>query len=370
MSAHDTSDPNPEISIARPNTVGRRQMFGFLAGVAAAVPLTAWWMRGRCRGLESAADVPGHPPAVDEPSAAPAPTCGNSYQSPRMIVVIPADGSAQYDLGKAFGEYLNHGTDEQLAPLALLPLECVAAGEIELPKEVHGSGPFALLVVAPGYSHLRRFELPAFENNAHIDWDVRDQRADAVIDRRIDALAAAVRDAIMPDGRVDPLLCGRAAGPSAMAGAAATAGAAAEVGAATGAETGGETEAEAACADSDGAAAEPAPVAGARAAEIVERIIADDFVPLSDIEHFAPEIMVAVLASGGASRDALLAALAMVVRDNLVEGSVRGADWARSSGCGTRFEGRERHVGYACGMGYVAERSQRFLHFYTADGEL
>ena len=43
-----------------------------------------------------------------------------------------------------------------------------------------------------------------------------------------------------------------------------------------------------------------------------------------------------------------------------------GSYWGRSTGCGSRVEGRpDMSPGYLCGMGHVSPLSGRFLHFYV-----
>ena len=56
----------------------------------------------------------------------------------------------------------------------------------------------------------------------------------------------------------------------------------------------------------------------------------------------------------------------------LAQLSVSGGAWARSDGCGIEYERRRTdhsprviHLSEACGMGYVPERAQRFLYFYS-----
>ena len=48
-----------------------------------------------------------------------------------LVLVIPADPSAKYDRGHVFGELLNHGKPEQLAPLALAEVVCATMEDLK-----------------------------------------------------------------------------------------------------------------------------------------------------------------------------------------------------------------------------------------------
>lgn len=84
-------------------------------------------------------------------------------------------------------------------------------------------------------------------------------------------------------------------------------------------------------------------------------------------------IMANVARIGDALRAALGAAdpkLAAQVRARLSKHDVPGARWATSLGCGTTFEhpekGDEDTAGISCGMGFVPEKSQRFLYLLAS----
>jgi hypothetical protein len=49
---------------------------------------------------------------------------------PLLVLVIPDEDSDKWDRGRAFGEWINHGTDAQLAPLALVEVACLGLGEV------------------------------------------------------------------------------------------------------------------------------------------------------------------------------------------------------------------------------------------------
>jgi hypothetical protein len=47
-----------------------------------------------------------------------------------LAIVIPDDDSEKYRRGRMFGAWLNHGTQEQLAPLATVELVCCTTSEL------------------------------------------------------------------------------------------------------------------------------------------------------------------------------------------------------------------------------------------------
>lgn len=57
-----------------------------------------------------------------------------------------------------------------------------------------------------------------------------------------------------------------------------------------------------------------------------------------------------------------MAKLAAITRAKLTDGTVPGARWARTAGCGTDFEDDDHGSMVDCGMAFVPEKSQRFLY--------
>jgi hypothetical protein len=60
-----------------------------------------------------------------------------------MIFVIPDDDALKWERGRAFGEWLNHGEDSQLAPLSRATVMCARTSE--LPSKLDGQPLMALL---------------------------------------------------------------------------------------------------------------------------------------------------------------------------------------------------------------------------------
>jgi hypothetical protein len=92
----------------------------FLVGLAAA----PWWIR-RAFGDASV----GAPPARARADAT-------------LVLVVPRDETARYERGAAFGEWLNHGSDRDLAPLGLVDVVCARASDYGV-----SGAPLMLLVV-------------------------------------------------------------------------------------------------------------------------------------------------------------------------------------------------------------------------------
>jgi hypothetical protein len=64
-------------------------------------------------------------------------------------------------------------------------------------------------------------------------------------------------------------------------------------------------------------------------------------------------------------REPWIAALAGASASRLRQAAPEGASWAISTGCGIQIEGEDGNRAMACGMGHVPEISARFLHFMT-----
>ena len=298
-------------------------------------------------------DAPGKPDVVSCPG-----TASGLHTRPRLIFAIPEDGGQQGLLGHALGEYLNHGSDADLAPLAMMYMECVARSDLDL-GGAHASdrdaGPFTAVVVAHNggvvSTRVIRFDLAAMQHRSprlliNGKQAPEDDGPDP-IDQRIATLAGVVRQAAMPDGSLNALW------PDAMA--------------------------------------HPRVSAIAERArrgkpihlfedetfpwllELEDSAESDDEAPTplspGEVERYAPGLYAAALQGQDRSRADLLGALAGVVRKRLVQGHVTGSEWARTAGCGTNIEGRRSAVVIGCGMGFTPERSQRFLYFYVDSDE-
>ena len=118
---------------------------------------------------------------------------------PLLVFVVPENDSLKWDRGAAFGELLNHGTDEQLAPLSRV--DAIAA-----PMSALGSsgGPrpadaLMALVDTRGAITWLDTKLPQFDpwhRDNGKSWDQRIKDEDAIADRRIAQLARLLRGSL------------------------------------------------------------------------------------------------------------------------------------------------------------------------------
>ena len=73
---------------------------------------------------------------------------------PTLVLVVPRDENERYERGAAFGEWLNHGSDRDLAPLALVDVVCARASDYGVT-----GAPLVLLVVGSTV-HRLDYKLP------------------------------------------------------------------------------------------------------------------------------------------------------------------------------------------------------------------
>jgi len=114
---------------------------------------------------------------------------------PLLVFVIP--GGDFYLRGQAFGEWLNHGSDDQIAPLALCEVACATMAELsELAPHAGAGEPLMVCVGTDRVPAPLRF-LDAKLPEPQRGWG---EDGDADIDRRIDTLARLARSALSPRG--------------------------------------------------------------------------------------------------------------------------------------------------------------------------
>ncbi len=116
---------------------------------------------------------------------------------PLLVIVNPASDAGKYARGSAFGELLNHGTDAQLAPLALV--EVVVAGMEELRRIVPNplNGEPWMVLVATDRTLAKAIAIdPAVPETAPSKRGRGDPDEDQAADRRIAVLGAALASAL------------------------------------------------------------------------------------------------------------------------------------------------------------------------------
>jgi hypothetical protein len=328
---------------AHARQVHRRHFAGFLAGLSVSLPVAAgfsWLSPRRRAACPSGSQNPAPANQVlanPAPAVSAAPAVATALR-PHLLVILPEDTTQQYRLGHALGEYLNHGQDADLAPLAAVELSCIAADEVDLPATATGQGPLALLLVAGDTQRLVRFELPGEDVFDHSN----ELLAEKVIDKRIAILSAAVRRAVIDHDRVvgvsQRMLSSRRVQ-----------------------EIAARARAGYAIVDwrTDSGFMIPEDETETKREPVARSLMPDE------AAHFAPALLAVALSVEGEARTSLMSTLAEVARRRVVASDIPGAEWATNGGCATAFENRELNVGVGCGMGYVPERSRRFLHFYT-----
>jgi hypothetical protein len=138
-----------------------------------------------------------------------------------LLLIDPGKGPERRDRGRMWGELLHHGTDRQVAPLGLAELACggeadlVAlagpsarpsgrGGELGISSRQH-VGPVARLIAVvlgedgPGASVHEALTVP-------LDGELVDGPINAIIDLRIETMAALVVQALGGAGRVASLV--------------------------------------------------------------------------------------------------------------------------------------------------------------------
>lgn len=223
-----------------------------------------------------------------------------------LVLVIP-DEASKWDRGRVFGELLNHADAGTMAALATVEVVCARMADVRvlIPQAPPGE-PLMLLAETDRLPADVVAIDPALATSSPTRGGSPD--GDDAVDRRIAVLSAAVRAPLL---RLLPRH-------------------AAQVAAAVG----------------------PAVAA--------ERVAAFTSLPPD-----AADAVAALLWHAYGDEAVPLLAEAAIAR--LRTGRVPGGRWAQSYGCGVHYEDAEPGEGYAigCGMGFVPEKSTRFLAFWN-----
>ncbi len=283
----------------------------FLLSSAAAAAVAAWpRLLRRAFGDTSFGARPG---AVGQLAAAS--ERARSLGKPLLVMVVPADDAAKWTRGGWFGEWLNHGSDEQMAPLALAEVACATMAELRAVAPVGDGEP--LMVLLDDDQAPARLDAALPSSDGGIGWDPTEEQR---IDQRIAKLAALARAAIAPD---DKTVARRAATARARLGA---------------------------------------------EADAVERAFRAGAAPPAQVDRAAAAI--AALAVDEPLRGSRQRLLAEAARLRVRDRPPVGGHWARTSACGPiRVEDLPdpelAGVIVGCGMGHVPARSSRFLYFWS-----
>jgi hypothetical protein len=319
----------------------RRQFLG----AAAATAVIATWPRWLA---EAFADQP-----ACDPKQAPAPTGlaalsgawsrAQAAGKPLLVIVIPNEGGERYRRGHALGELLNHGTPDQVAPLALVEVACASMADLKKLVPSAGEGEPLMVLVdtdrVPARAERLDTKVPDLPDEGFFEErPAKPLDPNVVIAERIAILARLVRGAIAPDA---PTIARRAA------------------------------------------------LARKKLAvedrERIDAFLAKDTWLATELADRGAALLLDAAEARQLAETKSLALLRDVVRARLVVEPPAGAHWAISAGCGvdveeTAAERKQReleeqqglfnrvYVVVGCGMGHTPEKSQRFLYLF-AKGE-
>lgn len=249
---------------------------------------------------------------------------------PLLVLIIPEKPEAKYGRGALFGAFLNHGTVDQLYPLALCEVICATLADLRrLVPSVGTSEPLMVLVETDQVpATVRRLEVSLATKTELVgradkdpmrEWERLRKAEDGLVLSHNVQLGDLLRTALL-DGT-------------------------------------GVFEAR----KRQALATLPTELVNA-----VSQAAHPGSIELYDADRAA--ILILDAAERRLSRPQsyeLKARLREAVRQRLVSVRVPGSHWAQSAGCGTHIEGIRTTSMIACGMGHVPEKSRRFLYFFT-----
>jgi hypothetical protein len=314
--------------------------------------------RGVLKGLGVAAAASMWPGWLREAFAGEKPPCGvlrgagtlaaalqraHEAFKPLLVLAIPTDNGAKWDRGRHLGEWLNHGSDRDLAALACAEVVCARMDAVRQLFPSAPSGEPAMLLAHVDRSPARLgIVLQAFEEHEPAAWQRPDREdLDSLADEDKERYWAEYhkRRLADDDASVQP------------------------------------------CIDRTGAAIREAVLGDAvqlqhRADGLWERLGAGDRQAAEQVLGgrelpAQPGILaVAPLLAAAAAKDRMVEKrmtqlLADAARAAYSQQRIPGSKWAVSSGCGTIVEGDETDVAFGCGMGHVPRKSERFLYFFS-----
>ena len=114
---------------------------------------------------------------------------------PQLVIVVPADDGQKYRRGEMWGEYLNHGSPSQIAPLSHVDVSCATMAELgSLAKDIKGE-PLAIVFDRDGSVRPLDAKMPDYSQRFDAEsW----KKDDAIGDKRIAAMAKMVAGALPP----------------------------------------------------------------------------------------------------------------------------------------------------------------------------
>jgi hypothetical protein len=153
----------------------RRAFLGAAAAGAAMIPLA----RRLAFGDITAGGGTRRGPGLSKPAPG---------EAPLVVLVIPQTDEAKYERGHAFGEWLQHGRPDQLAPLAVARVACAEMAEVrKLATGVPAGEPWIVVVNDDGRAEALEGALPPRPRAMRGEGDEKGE--ERVIAGRIAALA-------------------------------------------------------------------------------------------------------------------------------------------------------------------------------------
>ncbi|WP_437297197.1 hypothetical protein [Sorangium sp. So ce426] len=186
----------------------RRHLLG---ATAAGLAATAWpaFIRDAF-GDGAACDETGKPAAAAGSLVQVSAAFRRARQASRalLVFVIPADDSAKWERGHAFGELLNFGADGDLAPLAGVEVVCATMADLKKLVPGAGTGEPLLVVVrtdkVPVVATQLDVAIPSYDGMRRMAGGGREEQLkhdDKVAAQRIGALGALLRKGLGADAR-------------------------------------------------------------------------------------------------------------------------------------------------------------------------
>lgn len=307
----------------------RRKFLGTVAVGLGASALPVWLSRSFGLGGETCPATPEDPPpAPADPIRSECNANPGAPTKPKLVLVIPAENvTAQWDRGQAFGEYLNHGSDEQLGLFAAFDVVCRRVDQLPPSVQALVTGePLMIVLDEHGPVPVRPLDgtLPPHPERSFggdhepTPFESFEDLENSIIAARTAILADLLRSALPHSALVLQ------------------------------------------------ATREHAALACDEAAAFLDLPNRLHTLTPAIVDRGAATTMLAIRRQTPDARARLWALLAAAVHARLTYHPVDGAPWARGGGCGVRVEGDDSPHGVACGMGHVPRKSVRFLKFFTA----
>jgi len=165
----------------------------FLAALGASASAAMWPSLIRRAFADASFDAPGTKKTA--PGLSTSPKHIDPSQRPQLVIVVPVDDGQKWTRGGVWGEYLNHGTAAQIAPLSHVDVSCATMAELgALAKDVKGE-PLAILFERDG--SVRALDATVPEYTQRFDAEAW-KKDDAISDKRISIVAKLVQGALPP----------------------------------------------------------------------------------------------------------------------------------------------------------------------------